>query len=83
MPSMPDAGSIDKIDRPEKGFEHPGRLPTFAAQIARRAVARKGKNSGASVELTRESEDAARFGEIVCFMFYRGAGEGQVPHTGF
>jgi len=51
--------------------------------IARRAVVHKGKISGALVELFRESEDAARIGEIARLMIHLEALEVQVPRTGF
>jgi hypothetical protein len=47
--------NLTKLTVLKKWFEHPGRLPAFAVWIARRAVARKGKTSGAAAELFREA----------------------------
>jgi hypothetical protein len=42
--------NLTKLTVLKKWFEHPGRLPTFAVWVARRAVARKGKTNGAAAE---------------------------------
>ncbi|HUB68205.1 MAG TPA: hypothetical protein VL981_12035 [Candidatus Methylacidiphilales bacterium] len=47
--------NLTKLTALKKWFEHPGQLPAFAVWIARRAVARKGKASGAAAEFFRKA----------------------------
>jgi len=47
--------SLTKLTVLKKWFEYPGRLAAFAIWVARRAVARKGKTSGAAAKLFREA----------------------------
>jgi hypothetical protein len=47
--------NLTKLSVLKKWFEHPGRLPAFAVWVAQRAVARKGKTSGAAAEFFREA----------------------------